>query len=196
MSSPSPKNRNRRTVIWLSATAIGMVGLSFASVPLYTMFCQVTGYYGTTQRAEALPGKVSDKIVTVRFDSQTAPDLGWEFRPLQRAVQIRPGEEKTITYRAINRTNKPITGTATYNVTPLKVGVYFDKLECFCFTEQYLAPGQSADLTVSFFVDPDIVTDPNTKEVDTITLSYTMFRKAGAEQVRSSALAAPTPPLN
>ncbi len=196
MTNRRPKTGNRKTVLLLSATVVGMIGLSFASVPLYTMFCQATGYYGTTQRAEALPGKVSDKLVTVRFDSQTSPDLAWEFRPLQRAVQVHPGEERTIAYRAVNRSNKAMTGTATYNVTPLKVGIYFDKLQCFCFTEQHLEPGQSADLTVSFFVDPDIVTDPDTKDVDTITLSYTMFRKAGTETVRSSALAAPTPPLN
>jgi len=112
----------------------------------------------------------------VRFDAETASDLGWEFRPLQASVDVRPGEERVVAYRAVNKTSAPITGTATFNVTPYKAGIYFNKLQCFCFTEQHLGPGESADLSVSFFVDADILNDPNTRDVDTITLSYTMFR--------------------
>ncbi len=112
----------------------------------------------------------------MRFNADTAPDLPWDFQPEQRYVTVHPGEQKLIAYRATNRSAEPITGRATYNVTPNKAGLYFDKLQCFCFSEQHLAPGQSAELTVSFFVDPDIVKDPNTSDVDTITLSYTMFR--------------------
>ncbi len=112
----------------------------------------------------------------MRFNAETASDLGWEFRPLQESVTVHPGEERVVAYRAVNRTSEKVTGTATFNVTPFKAGIYFNKLQCFCFTKQRLAPGESADLSVSFFVDADILTDPNTRDVDTITLSYTMFR--------------------
>ncbi len=173
-----PQRRNARVATGLAAVAIAMVGLSFASVPLYRLFCEATGYSGTTQRASAVPDQdtASDALVTVRFNAETASELGWEFRPLQDQVTVHPGEERVVAYRAVNRTNEPVTGTATFNVTPFKAGIYFNKLQCFCFTKQHLAPGESADLSVSFFVDPDILTDPNTRDVDTITLSYTMFR--------------------
>jgi len=158
----------------------GMVGLSFASVPLYRLFCQVTGFGGTTQRAAAAPGAVGDTFVTVRFDADTAPDLAWEFRPLVREVKVRPGEQIEMSYRATNRSAAATTGTATYNVTPVKTGIYFDKLQCFCFNEQKLGPGESRDMGVVFFVDPDLLKDPGTRDVRTITLSYTMFRKPDA----------------
>jgi cytochrome c oxidase assembly protein subunit 11 len=174
---PDRRRRNRITVAALLGIVGAMVGLDIAAVPLYRLFCQVTGYGGTTQRAERAPAnEVADRIVTVRFNAETAPDLGWEFRPLLPSVQVHPGEERTVAYRAVNRTSEPLTGTATYNVTPEKVGAYFDKIQCFCFTKQHLDPGESADLTVTFFVDPDIATDPETHDIDTLTLSYTMFR--------------------
>ena len=174
---PAAHRRNARTASRLAIIVLAMVGLTFASVPLYRLFCGATGYAGTTQRAAAAPGRsASDAVITVRFNAETATELGWEFRPLQEEVTVHPGEERVIAYRAVNRTNQPVTGTATFNVTPFKAGFYFNKLQCFCFTKQYLAPGESADLSVSFFVDPDILTDPNTRDVDTITLSYTMFR--------------------
>jgi cytochrome c oxidase assembly protein subunit 11 len=154
-----------------------MIGVSFASVPLYRLFCEATGYNGTTQRATAAPrDSVDDARITVRFDAETAADLGWEFRPLQASVEVRPGEERVVAYRAVNKTSAPMTATATFNVTPYKAGIYFNKLQCFCFTKQHLGPGESADLSVSFFVDADMLKDPNTRDVDTITLSYTMFR--------------------
>lgn len=193
------RTRNRVTVAALLTVVAVMIGLVGASVPLYRLFCQVTGYGGTTQRASAAPDKaVADRLITVRFDAQTSPDLDWEFRPVQASVQVHPGEETLIAYRAVNRSDQPVTGTATFNVTPLKAGIYFDKLQCFCFTEQHLAPGQQADLTVSFFVDPDIADDPNTRDVDTITLSYTMFRAKtdAAAPVRSSALPAKSSSVN
>ena len=174
------KRRNRATALLLVSVAAGMVGLAFASVPLYTLFCQVTGFGGTTQRAAAAPREIADAFVTVRFDATTAPDLGWEFRPLVGEVRLRPGEQREVFYRAVNHNAEATTGTATYNVTPTKSGIYFDKLQCFCFTEQTLAPGESRDMGVSFFVDPALLTDPNTRDVNTITLSYTMFRKHGA----------------
>ena len=191
--SAAPRNqvRNRKiTVGALLAVMAVMFALVGASVPLYRLFCQATGYGGTTQRADRAPASdVANRLVTVRFDAQTAPDLNWEFRPLQASVQVHPGDEKVIYYRAVNRSKETLTGTATFNVTPYKVGLYFDKLQCFCFTRQVLRPGESRKLGVSFFVDPDIVKDHNADDVDTITLSYTMFRaKPGAEPLQSSAL--------
>jgi cytochrome c oxidase assembly protein subunit 11 len=187
------------TVVALLAVLVVMVGLTAASVPLYRLFCQVTGYGGTTQTASAAPEKaLADKLITVRFDAYTASDLGWEFRPVEGSVKVHPGEEKVVAFRAKNLTSAPVIGTATHNVTPAKAGIYFDKLQCFCFTRQRLDPGESVDLSVSFFVDPDIATDPNTRDVDTITLSYTMFRAKpeSGETPRSSALRQPSHPFN
>ena len=168
--------RNGATVLLLTTVVVGMAGLSFASVPLYRLFCQATGYGGTTQRAAAAPKQVADAVITVRFNAETAPDLGWEFRPVVAEIQVHPGEQREVIFRAVNRSSEPVTGTATYNVTPTKAGIYFDKLQCFCFTEQLLAPGESRDMGVAFFVDPDVLSDPGTSELRTITLSYTMFR--------------------
>ena len=194
----APRRHVGLTVTGLLAVLGVMIALVSVSVPLYRLFCQATGYGGTTQRASAAPDRrVADRLITVRFDADTAPDLDWEFRPVQASVQVHPGEETVIAYHAVNRSKEPLTGTATFNVTPLKAGIYFDKLQCFCFTRQHLEPGQSAELTVSFFVDPDIVDDANTRDVDTITLSYTMFRaKADAPAVRSSALPAQSSSVN
>jgi cytochrome c oxidase assembly protein subunit 11 len=170
------RRRKGATALLLVSVVAGMAGLSFASVPLYRLFCQATGVGGTTQRADSAPANASDVVVTIRFDAETAPDLGWEFHPLQDAVTVHPGEQRQIFYRAVNKTTQPVTASATFNVTPAKSGIYFDKLQCFCFSEQHLEPGESADMGVVFFVDPDILTDPNTAELRTITLSYTMFQ--------------------
>ena len=176
----------RKTVIGLLAAAGVMSGLVAASVPLYRIFCAATGYEGTTQRASAAPAKeVMNRLITVRFNADIAPDLPWDFAPEQREVKVHPGETAVISYRATNRSAEPITGRAVYNVTPDKAGLYFDKLQCFCFSDQFLAPGQSAKLGVQFFVDPGIVADANTTDVNTITLSYTFFRaKDGSEPAR------------
>jgi cytochrome c oxidase assembly protein subunit 11 len=168
-------------VLLLVSVVAGMVGLSFASVPLYRLFCAVTGFAGTTQRAETAPNRIAAGLVTVNFNADVAPGLDWEFRPLQNAVTVHPGQQRQIYFRAVNRTAATITARAVYNVTPAKVGIYFDKLQCFCFSNQTLAPGQSVDMGVEFFVDPDLLTDPNTSEVRSITLSYTMFPAARAE---------------
>jgi cytochrome c oxidase assembly protein subunit 11 len=171
------KRQKAATAAVLAGIVFGMIGLSFAAVPLYRIFCSVTGYAGTTQRAAASPkGDVAAAVVTVRFDATTSPDLDWDFQPEQTAVEVHPGETKVATYRAVNHSSLPLTGTATYNVTPYKAGVYFNKVQCFCFTKQHLKPGESADLSVAFFVDPDILSDPATSDVKTITLSYSMFR--------------------
>jgi cytochrome c oxidase assembly protein subunit 11 len=175
MAAPRSR-RNGATALVVLGVVAGMVGMSFAAVPLYKMFCEATGYDGTTQRATAAPGATGERLVTVRFNTDVAPDLAWEFRPVQPSVRVRPGEEALVYFRATNRSKREIVGTATFNVTPLKTGQYFDKIQCFCFTEQRLAPGESIDMPVSFFVDPALQEDPNTREVDTITLSYTMFR--------------------
>jgi len=181
----------RTTVLGLLAVIAVMGGLVAASVPLYRLFCAATGYNGTTQRAETAPkNEVKDRLVTVRFDAETAPGLPWDFAPEQRQVRVHPGEQKLVAFRATNRSSQPITGSATFNVTPTKAGIYFDKLQCFCFSQQHLAPGASAELTVSFFVDPAIVSDPTTTDVDTITLSYTMFRSKQDDAAASSGVRA------
>ena len=153
----------------------GMVGMAYASVPLYRLFCQVTGYGGTTQRVEAATGVVLDKDITVRFDSNIGAGMGWEFQPVQRHVTMKIGETAQISYRAKNFSRSASTGTATFNVTPQAAGAYFNKLECFCFTEQTLLPGEEVDMPVVFFVDPDIVNAPELQDITTITLSYTFF---------------------
>lgn len=177
--APQPKPRRRLSfALTASLCAVfvaGMVGMSFAAVPLYRVFCQVTGYGGTTQRAEAAPGRVLDRVVTVRFDSNIGNGLGWSFRPLDRAVRVKLGEIGAVAFRAENRTDRTVTGTAAFNVAPDVAGLYFNKIACFCFTEQTLEAGEAADLGVSFFVDPAYADDPNLQNIDTITLSYTFY---------------------
>jgi len=173
--APRGSTRNARTGLLLTGIVAGMVGLSFAAVPLYRLFCQVTGYGGTTQVAEAVPTAVSEREITVRFNADVDPQLPWSFSPMQRAVTVKVGEPAMAFYRARNRSQQTTVGAATFNVTPLKAGQYFDKVQCFCFDEQKLGPGQEAEMGVSFFVDPAILEDRNLDEVKTITLSYTFF---------------------
>lgn len=179
-------SRNAKTGLALSLLVCAMVGLAFASVPLYRLFCQVTGYGGTTQVASEAPESVSERRITVRFNADVNPELPWRFAPVQREVSLRVGEPGLAFYRAVNLSDRPVTGTATFNVTPLKAGQYFDKTQCFCFDEQRLEAGQEVDMGVSFFVDPAILEDRNLDDVTTITLSYIFFRsltdEAGAEQ--------------
>jgi cytochrome c oxidase assembly protein subunit 11 len=167
--------RNRFIVTGLVTLVVAMGGLAFASVPLYRMFCQVTGFGGATQRAELAPEAVAGKTMTVRFNADIAPDLPWSFQPLQRELTLEIGATGLAVYRVQNNSNKRIVGNATFNVTPYDVGYYFSKLECFCFTEQVLEPGQSAELPVTFFIDPAILQDAETKDIHTVTLSYTFF---------------------
>jgi cytochrome c oxidase assembly protein subunit 11 len=190
-SQRPPSARRGTTVALLLAVVAGMVGLSFASVPLYRIFCSATGYEGTTERAARAPGKESNRFITVRFDSETAPGLGWRFAPEQHEIKVHPGEQYQAFYRAVNQNPTAVVGRAVYNVTPFKAGPYFDKIQCFCFSNQRLGPGESADMGVVFFVDPRILKDPNTSDVTTITLSYTMFRAAD-QKAPSAAAAAPT----
>ena len=168
--------RNGRTALVLAGLVAGMVGLSFASVPLYRLFCQVTGFGGTTRVAESLPKQQGERIVTIRFNSDVHPDLPWAFQPAQRAVELRVGESGLAFYKARNLAERPTTGVSTFNVTPQKAGPYFNKVQCFCFEEQTLQPGEEMEMGVSFFVDPGIEEDPNLADVTTITLSYTFLR--------------------
>ena len=178
--------RNRRTGLAAAGVVTFMVGLSFAAVPLYDLFCRVTGFGGTTQRSAAAPGAVGDRPITIRFNATTHPNLPWRFTPEQPSVTLRLGEEGFAFYSATNRSETPVTGVSTYNVTPEKVGRYFHKIACFCFDEQTLTPGERVDMPVTFWVDPKIAEDPSTRDVTTITLSYSFFRtiedakKAGA----------------
>ncbi|MBC6405711.1 MAG: cytochrome c oxidase assembly protein [Rhodospirillales bacterium] len=165
----------------LGLVVCGMVGLSFAAVPLYRLFCQVTGYGGTPQIADAVPDAPFERQMKIRFDANVAPGLPWQFEPEVRQVTVKIGEPTLIYYKARNMGELATAGTATFNVTPLKVGQYFGKVQCFCFTEQVLQPGQEIDMGVSFFVDPALAEDPNLDEVKTVTLSYTFFADSGSE---------------
>jgi cytochrome c oxidase assembly protein subunit 11 len=199
MAAPATRRRNGALVLALAGVVAGMVGLSFAAVPLYRIFCQVTGYGGTTQRAELAPETAAERTMTIRFNADVNGDLPWAFEPVQREITVRVGESALALYRAENRGATPVTGTATFNVTPLKAGPYFDKIACFCFTAQTLAAGQVVDMPVSFFIDPAIVEDGNLDDVRTITLSYTFFRDledGGAGRDVSSAGATTTNPVN
>ncbi|MBX2854239.1 MAG: cytochrome c oxidase assembly protein [Rhodobacteraceae bacterium] len=173
--SDAQQNGVRRTVGGALLVVLGMGALSFASVPLYDLFCRVTGFGGTTQRAEAASDTVLDRTVLIRFDASLGREMPWSFEPVQNEMQVRIGESNIAFYRAHNPTDRPVTGTASFNVAPYEVGSYFTKIECFCFTEQTLAPGESMDMPVTFFVEPDIVDDPENEKVKTITLSYTFF---------------------
>jgi cytochrome c oxidase assembly protein subunit 11 len=158
-----------------TAIVVGMGALAFASVPLYRLFCQVTGYGGTTMKADKAPDRTVDKTITVRFDANVSGGLAWQFVPLDRVVTVKLGETAVVNYRATNPTDKPLTGSATYNVVPDQAGVFFNKLECFCFTEQLLEPGQSIDMPVQFFIDPAMATDKDGSRIHTIALSYTFY---------------------
>ncbi|MGL4371680.1 MAG: cytochrome c oxidase assembly protein [Alphaproteobacteria bacterium] len=160
----------------LVGVAMSMLGLAYAAVPLYKMFCQQTGFGGATQQAIALPTRQEKRLIRVRFNADINRELPWLFQPLQQEIVVKAGEVGLAFYRAENKSNEPVLGMATYNVTPEKAGIYFNKVECFCFIEQRLEPKQVVDMPVQFFIDPDIVNDPNLSDVSTITLSYTFFR--------------------
>lgn len=173
--SKPPSRRQKITAVALTGIVAGMLGLSYASVPLYRLFCQVTGYGGTTQVAAEAPREVLDRTVTVRFNADVATGLPWKFEPVQRDMTVKVGEPGLAYYRAQNLTDRPIVGMATFNVTPDKAGQYFNKIHCFCFDQQRLEPGQSVDMPVTFFVDPSMAKDRGMNDVYYITLSYTFF---------------------
>ena len=191
LATPAPARRNSRTLLFLVLLVAGMTGLAYASVPLYRLFCQVTGYGGTTQRADApagpAAGPVAGKPLEVRFDATVNPELHWSFRPAAQSMRLATGENALAHYVAENLGPEAVTGTATFNVTPARAGLYFNKVECFCFTEQVLLPGQRVDMPVSFFIDPEIASDPDLGDLATITLSYTFFRADDQSGAREAA---------
>lgn len=169
---------HRVVAVCCAAFVMAMVGAAYAAVPLYQMFCQVTGFGGATRVAGAAPAVPLERTVEVRFDANTAPGLDWSFEPEVRSVTVRVGETKLAYYRAHNRGSEPVTAAATYNVTPAQSGYHFAKMQCFCFTDQTLQPGETLEMPVVFFVDPAFAEDPEMNGVKTITLSYTFFPKA------------------
>ena len=174
MNTAVAQNRNAKTLVILLLVIAGMIGLVAVSPALYRAFCEATGFNGTTLRADRAPGAVAGQV-KVQFDANVHPGLPWRFEPEQTAVNVAPGAQTKIFYRAQNLSARAITGQAVYNVSPDTVGKYFKKIQCFCFSEQTLQPGQRVDMPVVFFVDPAIEKDPDTKDVHEITLSYTFY---------------------
>lgn len=178
-NSAAEKARDQRSnrIVALSCASffVAMIGVAYAAVPLYQMFCQVTGYGGTTQRVEQMSDTILDQTVKVRFDANVSGGLPWDFKPVQREVTVRIGETTIINYEAKNISDRPTAGRATFNVSPDLTGSYFNKVQCFCFTDTTLAAGETMEMPVMFFVDPDIVKEKDLKGLKTITLSYTFF---------------------
>jgi len=188
------KDKNARLAWTMVAIVGGMLALAYAAVPLYEIFCKATGFAGTPvvtrEGAQGEGRPVLERTVTVRFDSNVDPNLPWRFQPLEREVKVKLGEEKLVFFRATNVSQRPIVGTATYNITPERTGRWFDKIQCFCFTEQLLKPGQSVEMPVTFFVDPEMAKDRRYDDIRTITLSYTFFE---AKTERAKTLLGGTP---
>jgi cytochrome c oxidase assembly protein subunit 11 len=189
MTGTDSSRRNRRTALYASSIIVGMLGLTAASVPLYDLFCRVTGFGGTTQVAGAAPEAATDQTIRVSFNADRDPALPWHFQPVQRRLDVKIGENHLAFYEAENRSDRPIVGRAVYNVTPHKVGGYFAKVHCFCFEEQLLMPGEKIEMPVSFFVDPQMLADVDTSDIREITLSYTFFID---EEATAAAAAAET----
>ena len=177
MSKDTDGKTGRRIVALSLATLVaGMIGMSFASVPLYRLFCQVTGYGGVPQRADKAPGEVLDRTIKIRFDGNVDGSLPWTFAPVQQTMDVKIGETALAFFKASNNSSSPVTGRAIFNVSPELTGRYFTKIECFCFKQQTLEAGQTVEMPVTFFVDPKIVDDDDTKHITEITLSYTFYR--------------------
>lgn len=181
-------SKQNRTAFYLVGVVVLMASLSFAAVPFYSWFCRVTGFGGTTGVAQKAPDEILDQTVIVRFDASTEKGMPWNFKPMQREMTVRIGENAMAFYEAENTSTRTVAGTASYNVTPDAAGGYFDKIACFCFTEQVLKPGERVEMPVSFFVDPEMLKDPEGQYVKEITLSYTFFETPLTEE--QAALAA------
>jgi len=197
-AQPDTPLRRRDKIVAVSCGVFvaAMVGAAYASVPLYNWFCRVTGFNGTTQVATSAPGTVLDHKITVRFDANTGPGLPWRFEPEQRSIEVRIGEVVTVNYLVINEAARPITASATYNVVPLNMGAYFQKINCFCFTEQTLKAGEKREMPVVFYIDPTIAKDADGAELNTITLSYTFYpQREPSRPVADSAPAAKPGPI-
>ncbi|WP_146590646.1 cytochrome c oxidase assembly protein [Puniceibacterium confluentis] len=175
-----------RTVTTLVGVVVTMGALAWASVPFYNWFCSVTGFGGVTQVADSGSDTVLDRRVTVRFDATVDSGMPWEFKPVVRTMDLKIGEDGMAFYEAYNPTDRPVAGQASYNVTPYEAGGYFNKVQCFCFTEQVLMPGERVQMPVSFFIDPEIVNDRDAKYVHNITLSYTFYQIDLPEDVQAS----------
>lgn len=167
------EGRNRKTMLGLAGLGVFMLGMSFAAVPLYDLFCRVTGYGGTTSVSDAAPDVILDREVTIRFAASVDRGMPWSFRPVETSMKVRIGETGLAFYEATNPTDRPVAGTASFNVTPFSAGGHFTKIACFCFTEQVLQPGETVKMPVTFYVDPSIMEDEEAALVHTITLSYT-----------------------
>ncbi len=190
----NPQKSNTRILTMLVGVVVVMGALAWAAVPFYNCFCKVTGYGGTTNVSLTASDTVLDEMVRVRFDANVDDNMGWTFRPMQREMKIRIGENAMAFYEAINTTDKPITGTASYNVAPETAGYFFNKIECFCFTEQTLQPGERVEMPVSFFVDPELVDDRDAGRIRDITLSYTFHLTDPPAPPKQAALDAGTVP--
>lgn len=179
-------DKNVRSAMMAGMFALAMLGMGFAAVPLYEIFCRVTGYGGTTQRvdaAQAATVQVTAKPMSIRFDSNVNSALPWSFKPEQATDRVSVGARDMAIYIAKNESSQPVVGTATFNVTPILAGKYFHKVQCFCFTEQLLQPGQQMRMPVLYYVDPAILEDPETKDIEEITLSYTFYRSKDGQAV-------------
>jgi len=179
-------SRNRRTVLACSAAVLAMTGLSFAAVPLYNLFCKVTGFAGTPMVGTAATGKTSDRIVQVSFDANVAPALGWRFEAEKTEIRAQVGVTQTVFYKITNTSSRPMTGIATYNVQPNQSGAYFVKIQCFCFTETTLQPGETLEAPVVFYIDPEIELNRELASLKAITLSYTYFPSKNGQPVAES----------
>jgi cytochrome c oxidase assembly protein subunit 11 len=171
-----PLRRNVLIAACCGAFAAGMVGAAYAAVPLYNWFCRTTGFAGTPQVAQSAPDHMLGRTLAIRFDSNVTPGLPWKFEPEQNEIKLRIGEVATVRYKVINQAARTITAQASYNVSPPTVGAYFDKINCFCFTQQTMKPGETREMTVVFYVDPKIAEDRDQDELNTITLSYTFYK--------------------
>ena len=174
----SLKRRNLNILMSLTGLVAGMIGMAYASVPLYRLFCEKTGFDGTTQRAAAAPGQVLDRSVTVSFSADINGDLPWSFYPAQKKIEAKLGQPNTAIFIAENLSDQPVTGTATFNVSPDLYGSYFVKIQCFCFTQQTLKPGERVEMPVVFYLDPELAKDPQLDRMSDVTLSYTFFKAA------------------
>jgi cytochrome c oxidase assembly protein subunit 11 len=181
--NPHIQRKMHRTAFACVGLVAGMVGLAYASVPLYDLFCKVTGFGGIPIAVDSNASQVMDRTISVRFDSNVAPGLNWRFAPETPEVKVKLGETTTVLYKVTNKGDKPSTGIATYNVQPDLAGTYFSKLECFCFTEQTLQPGETLESAVVFYVDPRLAQDRDVKDLTSITLSYTYFPSKGGKPV-------------
>src|SRR5690242_9514486 len=188
-----PLRRDALVAACCGAVVVSMVGAAYAAVPFYNWFCKTTGFGGTTQVSEKAPDQVLGRTITIRFDSNVTPGLPWRFMPEQNEIKVRIGEVATVNYKVVNEAAREIVGQASYNVSPPTVGAYFSKINCFCFTEQRMKPGEKREMPVVFFVDPALAQDSEQNDLTTITLSYTMYPVRQPEPPRVESGAAGTP---